>query len=569
MGLINGALQIGRSALMAYQSALQVVGNNISNVGTDGYTRQTPVLTPVEGAVLPEGFQAGGGVALTGLRRNVDETLEARYRVALGDAAGSLVQQQTLGRIESVMNELTDTDLSSILQSFFNSFSDLQNNPHDTATRGMVITQGSTLANEIQRQRTDVLALRNELNDDLEASAQQADQIATQVADLNVRIAKLESTGEGGANALRDQRDGLLRDLGELVRIEVREQPDGGVNVYVGNELLVQGGLSRGLTTTLDTTSGYPQVVVRFKDNNTPIMMRGGKMAGLVEARDTHLMGQIEQLDNLARALIQEVNKVHASGQGLEGFTDITGVFDVQDPDAALNSGQANLDLKPKNGSFKVIVVDQATGLSQTSLITVDLDGAGTDESLNSLVVQINGKIQNAQAIATGDNRLRFKAGDGFEIRFAEDTSNTLAALGVNTFFSGTDSQDLAVNPLMANNPRYLAAATSGNTGDGTNAASIAALGDTALEGLDGRSVSDFYNAIVANVAVKGAAASASVEATNAINTSLSAQRESISGVSLDEETISLLRMERSFQGAARYTTTVDQLLQEMLALVR
>src|SRR5688500_18297902 len=87
MSLTTSALQIGKSALLAYQSALQVVGNNISNAGSPSYTRQTPVLSPAAGVMLPEGIMPGSGITLTSLQRNVDNSLENRIRLALGDQA--------------------------------------------------------------------------------------------------------------------------------------------------------------------------------------------------------------------------------------------------------------------------------------------------------------------------------------------------------------------------------------------------------------------------------------------------------------------------------------------------
>lgn len=568
MGLVTGALQIGRSALMAYQSALQVVGNNISNVGTPGYTRQSSILTPVNGLALPEGFTPGGGVALTGLRRNVDEAVEDRYRIAAGDQSEAQVQQQVIGRIESSMNELSDSDISTLLQNFFNAFSDLQNEPIDPAGRGMIVTMGQGLAQEIQRQRAEVSSLRDQLNSDLQISTGRANEIADDIAELNVRISEMESTGRGGSNALRDQRDGLLRELGELVQIQVREQPGGAINVYIGNEPLVQAGLNRGLTTTTEMQGETPRVVVRFADNNSPIDINGGKMGGLISSRDVLLAGQLDQLDGFARALINEVNKVHASGQGTEGYTDTTGAFDVRDPNAALNSTAAGLALKPKNGSFVISVTDKATGLSRDQVITVDLDGVGADDSLNSLVARINASLTNAHAEATGDNRLRFVADSGFEMTFSQDSSNVLASTGVNVFFTGSSSQNIGVSSTLAANPSLLAAATNRTPGDGSNAGRIADLGSEPVAGLNGRSITDFYNAIVADVAVRGSAANASSEAAAAITSALSAQRESISGVNLDEETINLLRLERAFEGAARYTTTVNSLIEEMLAIV-
>lgn len=569
MGLVTGALQIGRSALLAYQSALQVVGNNVSNAGNATYSRQTPELSGLVGASLPEGFVAGSGVALTALRRNVDASLENRLRIATGDRADALAQAATLSRIESVMNELTDSDLSTLLQKFFNSFSTLQNTPHDTAARGMVLTSADTLIREIQRQRQDVLSMRDELNSQLKTDSERLDRLSKEVADLNIRITALESSSKGGAGALRDQRDELLRQMSEIVQIQVREQPDGSANVYLGNELFVSGGISRGVTATLETTNSEPRTVVRFADNMREVSLVGGEMAGLVTTRDGDLLGHVEALNSLARALIHEVNKVHASGQGTKGYTVLTGAFDVSDLDAALNSAEANLDLTPQNGTFILHVTDTNTNPATriATTIEVDLDGAGTDDSLRTLAGKIDA-VANVRAEATADGKLCIIADDGYEITFGEDTSNVLAALGVNVFFTGSNSEDLSVNADLVNDSSLLAAAVNHAVGDGSNAGSIAELANKSLVGLRGQSMTEFFNAIASHVATRSGAAQAGVTSANAIVSSLTAQRESISGVSLDEEAISMMRFERAFQAAARYTTVVDRMIQETLAIV-
>lgn len=569
MGLMTGALQIGKSALLAYQSALQIVGNNVTNAGNPHYTRQTPVLNPANGVVLPEGFMPGGGVALTALKRNIDESLENRIRMAMGDQAGAQVERRLLARVEGIFNELSDNDLSSLMQRFFNAFSELQNQPHDLGSRTMVLTAGETIVRELHRQRTELLELRDELNDELIGVVGEANRLAEAIARINVEITELESSGAPGASALRDRRDGLLRDLGELVQIQVRPQPGGSVNVYVGNELLIQGGLNRGFTTTLETTNEQPRVVIRFADNNSPVTLRGGRMAGLVLSRDAYIQGQVDALNSLAGALIREVNQVHARGQGLEGFSSVTGSSTLDDINAALNDPSHNLGITPRNGSFLIHVRDKETGQTRTVQISVNLKGTGTPDSLQSLVDQINSKADNITAEVTADGRLRITGAEGYEFAFAEDTSNVLAALGVNTFFTGTDAQDIGINEALSANPFLLAAATKGTPGDGSNAAAIARLGRDPQEGLNGQSLNEFYGTIATRVATTAASAMNRAESIDAIVLALTAQRESISGVSLDEEAIQLVRFERAFQGAARYTTTVDRLLQEMMALVR
>lgn len=571
MGLITGALQIGKSALLAYQSALQVVGNNVANSAAPGYARQTAVLQPTLGGPIPEGFLPGGGVAMAQLQREVDNALQDRLRTATGNQAGTLVEQQALGRIESSMNELTeDGGLSILLQKFFNSFSALQAEPQDQSLRSMVLTAGNSVVQEVQRQRQDAIGLRDDLNKDLAAAATRVNQILQDVAGLNVRITAAESSAGGGANSLRDQRDELLAELGEYMQIDIREQPDGGVNIYIGNEQAVQGGISRGITTTLETTEDQqPQVVVRYADNNGPVSIRSGKMAGLIRSRDEHALGQIASLNNLADTLIQEVNKVHAQGQGLDAFAHVISSYDVLDADAALNSDDAGLALRPQNGSFLITVSDRSAGTSLTTTVQVDLDGIGADASLNSLVAQINANVANVTATATADHRLQLIAGNGFEYTFSQDSSNVLASLGINTFFTGQDAEDLAVNAELLANPSLLAAAKQPTEGDGTNAGDLAALATTPLSALNGQSLLEYYNSLASAVAIKGSAAQSSTTAADAIVSSLSAQRESISGVNLDEETVAMLRFQRSYQAAAQYTSVVDQLIEQMLAIVQ
>lgn len=572
MSLVTSALTIGRSALLAYQSALQIVGNNVSNAGNTDYTRQSPVFRTLTGIQVAGGMIPGAGVTLTALKRNVDESLENRLRIALGDRAGALAGKESLGRLESVLNALSDNDLSGLLQGFFNALNALQNQPGDYAKRSQVLTAGASLAREIQRQRQDVIGLADEMNKTIADTVKRADELVQDIASLNLQITAIEGAGGPGASPLRDQRDAVLRELAELVQIQVREQPDGAINVYIGNEPVVQGGTARRLTATQEVVNGQSRMVVRFADANNPLDLRGGRIAGLVEARDIHVKGHLDALDSFATALIGEVNKVHAQGQGLQGFSSLTGVYAVNDAAAALDSVRAGLAIKPGNGSFQITVWDTQAQppIGVTSTIRVDLDGLnGADDTLQSLVDQINSKASGVRATVTGDGRLAITADQGMRFTFAQDSSGVLGALGLNTFFTGRNAQDIQVNDLLASDPRLLAAATLFAPGDGSNAQRLAALESQIIEGLQGRSLTDYYNGIVSSVAVKGAAATAGVKATDAIAQSLTAQRESVSGVSLDEETVSLLRLERAFQGAARYTSVVDRLLQETMALVR
>ncbi len=576
MGLINSALNIGRSAVTSYQSALSVVGNYIANAANPDYTRQRAVLQPVLGAALPQGVRPGGGVALTSLERIVNEALEDRLRLALGDSESERVQSTALSQIETAFNELSDNDLSSLMGTLFNSFQDIQNNPTDIGLRSVTVGQAAALADAIRARRQGLENLIDEANVQIGAATVRANELAEQIADLNVKIVEAES-GDQIAGALRDSRDAMLRELGEIIQITVRSQDSGTVSVFVGNETLVQFGRSRGLTNQTVVDGDFERVQVRFADDSGQADIRGGQIAGLIEARDTHIVGVIGGLDRVAAGLIEAVNEVHSNGQGLEGFAILTGTNAVNDPDVALNDAAAGLAVAPQTGSFFISVSEKSGGQTMSYRIDIDLDGQNNDDTtLNTLAAQINGAVVNVTATVGVDNKLTLTAQPGFEFTFGhdgaggrDDTSNVLSALGVNTLFQGTDARDIAVTDLLASRPELLAGSSANIAGDGANAGRLAEAANVGLAQLNGDGVLDFYNRTLGELGVQSAAAAARFESADASLTALQQQRASISGVNLDEEAIELLRYERAFQGAARFTSVVDRLIAELLAIVR
>ena len=568
MGLINNALFIGRSALSAYQSALQVVGNNITNVGNPNYVRQNPILARVPSAAEPGGFMPGNGVRMSQLQRHIDEALEGRLRTSYGDRESAAAEQRGLERLESIVNELSDQDLSSRLSAFFGAFSALQSEPTNAAKRSTVIETARALVQEVKRQRNEALALRDEANERTTFLTSRADEILTQIADLNVRVVEAEAGGKGTANALRDERDALLRELSGFINVTTREQEGGAINVYIGNEAVVQFGTSRGLVATSDFEDGVTNVNVRFADNNRMVNLTSGELEGLAHTRDTHADGHLAELDALSLALIREVNLAHSSGQGLVGLEQVTGTYGVTDPALSLADTTNGLLFAPTNGSFQITVTDSA-GTRHTTDIFVRIGVGGVaDTTLNDLQAALDA-VAGISAAVTSDGKLSITADAGSTFTFANDTSGVLAAVGVNTFFAGREAFDLEVNDVVRNNPNLIAAARDATPGDGSNAAQLADVLNQPSSVLSNVSIQDYYNTLVSNVAVTTAAAISGTQASGAIVDSLVSQREAISGVSLDEEALQLIKFERAFQGAARFLTVVDEMIAETLNLVR
>jgi flagellar hook-associated protein 1 FlgK len=203
MGLTS-ALSVGRTALAAYQAALQAVGNNIANVATPGYTRTSPNLSALPGANIKAG-QLGMGVRLTSLRRSVSEALNARLRDAGSDTFSAAVERNNLDRIEGIFNPLGDINLGTLLAEFFTALGDLQNSPENYATRGIVVNTAEALVQRIRDTRADILAVHTDLNTEIESGTRRADELASQIAELNTQITTAEAGTGGQATALRDQ----------------------------------------------------------------------------------------------------------------------------------------------------------------------------------------------------------------------------------------------------------------------------------------------------------------------------------------------------------------------------
>lgn len=570
MAIFGASFQIGRSALAAYQAALNVTGQNIANVGNADYSRQTGSLSALLGG-SSTGVTPGGGVILSGLTRNIDAALETRLRDAFGASSGASAQYQALNQVEGMYNSLSDQDVSSLLSQFFGSFGDLQTAPADSTARSQVVTATQALLNTMHRQRGNLLQTAKDLNAQATSAANQANQLAAQIAALNKQISAAESDGRTTASALRDQRDAVTRKLSQLVDIQVREQPNGAFNVYLGGEPLVQYGTSRGLKVTSETKDGLETATVRFADNSAPAKIKSGMLGGLLSARDAGIVNQLNGMDQLAKGLIFEVNKLHSTGVGLVAHSDLTSDYAVKDATQPLNTDAAGLEFPVQNGTFIVHMRDQASGAEITRQINVNLIGPSVnDTTLESLATDL-GSVPGLTATVTSDNRLQLTAADGQEFYFTEDHSNVLAALGVGTYFTGTNASDIALNSDVANDPRLIAASGSGLTNDGDNAGRLAALGaDTTTSSLlSNLSIGGYNAALVGTLATQTSAARNNQDAMQTVYDSLEAQRESISGVSLDEESVNLMKYQQAYEGSARYLSTIGDLAQTVMSLIK
>ena len=566
MSLI-GALNTSKTALATHQAVIQVASNNIANAGNADYTRQVAKTVPTKDYELRPGVFVGTGITIDRIQRQIDEALQTRLRGSFSDGAAADTTQQWLGRIEAVFNELSDEDLSTQLSQFFNSWSNLANKPQDVGLRQVVLQNGDSVAKWMQNLRTQLGELQHDIDQRIAAQVIDADQLAQKIADLNGQIVVSEGGTGGMANGLRDQRDALLGQLSQLIDIRTVET-DGQINVYVGSEPLVIGTQNRGVGLRQEVIDGELTSTVIFKENNGAMRLQTGQLGALMEVRTNQVETVIDDIDSLAKNLIFELNKIHASGQGLEGYSSINAGNAVDDTTVALNSADSGLDHAAVNGSFVVHVKQKSTGLVTSTLVQVDLDGLNADDTtLDSLRADLDAIADISASISGGKLQLSADSGN-VEISFSQDSSGALAALGINTFFNGSSARDIEVSQVLRDRPTLLAAAKNGESGDNQTARAIAGLESMSLASLGNSTLKESYQAMVNTVAVAASTAKTNAEAAAVVTETLTAQREALSGVSMDEEAINLMKSQRAFQGAARVVAAIDELMQTVLGMV-
>jgi flagellar hook-associated protein 1 FlgK len=564
---LYSSIRMAGNTLQADSIALQVIGQNIANANTPGYIREEVLLSPAPTQRVG-GLLLGMGVDVLAVTQKLDKFLEERLRGAVSDQFSAEAQEETYIQLEGAIGELSDTDLSTMLNKFFGSINEILNQPESASVRNLAMLQGKSLTEDIKRLASRVGTMRFDVNERVKNMAGDINRLVEEIRRLNIRIAETEVGGASSSDAvgLRDKRLEALEGLAELVDIRVEEQESGGVIVYSGGDYLVYEGSSRPVEVVLDTDRGLSVAGIHIANVDVPIEANSGQLYGLLRARDDILGGFLDNLNDLSRTLIFEFNKVYSQGQGLNGFQEVTSEFAVDGNNLPLN--QAGLEFTPTNGSFQLVVQNRKTGLNRTADIFVDLNGLGEDMSLNGLAGAINdaGIGVTATVSPTGKLSIRSNAVDQ-EFAFAGDTSGVLAALGINTFFSGTSATDVGVNRYVREDPAKFAASSGGIGRDTSIAVELAAFIDRPLASQNGTTLSVLYDRMVGETTQGSTVARATADGARVFEQTLRGQKMATSGVSLDEEAVKMIAYQQSFQASARYIKTLTELLNVLVSL--
>ncbi len=574
MGGIGLVLNVAKDALLTQQYAIDVTSHNIANVSTDGYSRQTAVINPKMAAPYG-GFIFGRGVELNDIIRNTNEFIEKRLQSGQSDLNYVSEQGIYMNVLETIFDESSSSSLSSQFDEFWAAWNDLANNPSGIPERNILVENATLLSESFNNLYSDIGRMTNEINNSIKTGVDNINDILTKIADINMKIVAIETSGN--ANDLRDQRNNLVSELSGYMEVNTYEYDDGNIVVTTGKGFTL---VSRGDIYPLSIEGGSvilessPSARINITDS-----IASGKMGGWLDMRDNVIPEIISNIDELASSVIWEINAVHSQGVGLEGLTSVTGTYAVSETETtALGSVASNLDFSDKiiDGSFDIWLYDSAGNIT-SSTIAVD-DGM----SLRDLSDALN--LTAGIDASLTDGRLDISAESGYTFAFSSDTSNVLAALGINTFFQASNSRDISVNDSIINNKNNIAAGRVDSAGefaegDNTNALAISEIqyrdvtviqwsyGDegASSEDVTNTTLDEYLHMLVGSIGIKSQSLQRTKEYKETIQTELTTARDNISAVSLDEEMTNLIKFQQAYTAAAKLITTADEMMDTLL----
>lgn len=583
MSGIGAVWDIAKDALATSRFGIDVAGHNIANVNTAGYSRQATVQE-AKHPMFFKGLQLGRGVTTSHVMRETDQFIENRLMQQGSNLAYSAEMENYVRILEGVFNENTDTSISSLINDYWSLWHDIANNPSGASERIALYEFSKLLSERFQYLDGEMRQIYTDLSNALGPAIDRINQISAEIANLNNEIVALES--HNVANDLRDKRNSLVTELSQYIDTKTFEQDNGSLTIASARGCVL-----------VHNTSSYEISIGGINGDRVEWQSSGGqkvdmtdyitkgKLGGWLDMRDEVLAKYSLDLDSLAQEFVWATNQQHSQGVGLVALGSLSSSYAAISATDAMGTTASGLTFfdKIQDGSFQFWVYD-ANGDGVTpggDTITIDADTT----TLNAVATLIGSTDANISA-AIVDGKLEISAANGYTFAFANDSSNALAALGVNSLFKGGNAGGMGVSDHIGSDYDLIAAGQiDANgifaTGDNSNALAITDLQFTALDipvwtcdringntpGSITSSVEDYYHALVGSVGTISESISRERSFDEVSVSKMGEIRDSLSAVSLDEEMTNLMKFQHAYTAAAKLISTADEMLATLLEL--
>ncbi|MBR56524.1 MAG: flagellar hook-associated protein FlgK [Myxococcales bacterium] len=410
---LTDILSLAHSGLTAARVGIHTVGQNVSNSNTPGYHRRVHTQETRQGVKVGGNYFLGMGVKTTGPERIVDDVIDNRRRNARSDMNFAGSRSNMLSRTEVIFGDLDSVGLTPALDRFFDALDALTAQPQDAAIRTQALSAAEFLANQVADRAQDLRDIRQSLDEI----------VVSEVGSINTKLAEIAELNEklrfqpASPNDLLDQRANLLDSLAEQIGVNVLDNGDGTVNVFLDNGFaLVLENEARELTAAVAPTGLVNVFATNTVHDATGTLdltsnLNGGSLGGVLAARDQDILQLQENLDQFAFDFINSVNAVHVAGAGLDGvsgrnlFTPpppgVTGAAESMSIDAAVagnTDALATRSVIPGPPPVPAGLGDNQNALDLAALRDINLaSGAPPAETIRSILGAFGDRVHVAE----------------------------------------------------------------------------------------------------------------------------------------------------------------------------
>ncbi|HSW63248.1 MAG TPA: flagellar hook-associated protein FlgK [Dissulfurispiraceae bacterium] len=318
---ILSLFDIGRTSLLATRRALDTTAHNVANSATPGYNRQSVVLEniPNGGLVVASGV-SGRGVSVSGVQRMYDSFTSLQMITEKANLSYWETYKSGMVNVENMFNEASDTGIYPAIADFFNAWQEVSQYPEAYAQRTLLINKAEYLATRINRAASSLDEERTRIFQGSQTLMSSANSIASRIAELNDKIAS-----NPGSHDLKDQRDLLLEELNQIVRVTTFEDNQGRYSILIGGTPVVDGGRAYSMSTGIDPSTQNMRIYVNITGEpvarDVTSLVQAGALKANLDLRDTTIVGVLEKLNTFAISLADQINYYHRIGYGLDGST--------------------------------------------------------------------------------------------------------------------------------------------------------------------------------------------------------------------------------------------------------
>ena len=547
-------LGIGTTALSALQRAISTTGQNIANVNTEGYSRQSVSLSARPAQDIGAGY-LGSGVQVTSIDRAYNQFLANDVQQRTASSGYYSLYANAAERVDSMLGD-PSTSIAQAMDSFFASAEAVANSPTSLPERQVMLSNAETLVQRFDYIVSRIDDVTKQMNSQINSAVSEINQLAGGIATLNNEIAKVSGGSTGLPNDLLDQRDALLVQLSSLVDTKTLAQDDGSLNVFIGRgQPLVTGSVAETLATQTDPELGSTSLVTlsAFVAGSSDVsdFLTGGKLGAALTVTDEVVNPTRRELNLLAVGFAETVNAIQEAGDDLQGvdgvalFTETEGVVKsaASVDDSTANSGNATV-------TFTVTDAKLLTGDSYR------VDYTATGVNLRNLTTDaVTTLTANPQTV------------DGVRVTYtAQAATGAAGANQGDAFIVDPLFQASSLFAVKIDDPAKIAAASNrGAAGDNTNMLAMIELRDQSLLKGSTATYGDVYNNLLSDVAVRTQRAQSSAETETALLGSALDRQSSLQGVNLDEEAANLVRYQQAYQAAAQIVAVANEVFDTLL----